>query len=214
MVGQAVQRSGQWARALRAAAFGVACLVALGSCAYVPVAVEGVQPREQGPDRSDNPWLFVPVGAWITRDSVTPIAVGSCAGEACPSRIAVAVVEVRGAEARALQRTLAQPATLARSIEAANRRRRTQVATANRGLPPAIAARRMPLRVAAATRSFRHRQASGFVLTIRRAEGQARAAHAAVLARTIQGRLKIVLVIGERPASVEMAAKAAAEANL
>jgi hypothetical protein len=200
--------------ALRASAFAFVSLVVLGSCAYVPVAVEGVQTREQGADRSDNPWMFVPVNAWITRDAVTPLAVGMCEGAACPSKIAVAVVEVRGRDARSLSRTLANPSALVRSIEAGNRRRRALVATANRSVPAAIAARRMPLRVSASSRPFRHRQASGFVLTIRRAEGQARAAHAAVLARTIRGRLKIVMVIGERPVSVEAAAKAAAEANL
>ncbi|QCK88013.1 hypothetical protein E8L99_20775 [Phreatobacter aquaticus] len=210
---EAVPASG-WRTALGRCAVALVALVLLGSCAYVPVAVEGVQIRAPGPDQGDSPWLFVPVGAWITRDAVTPIAVGMCEGAACPSKIAVAVVEVRGAEARALSRTLANPSILVRSIEAGNRRRRALVATSNRGVPAAIAARRMPLRVTASSRVLRHRQASGFVLTIRRAEGQARAAHAAVLARTVRGKLKIVMVIGERPASVEMAAKAAAEANL
>lgn len=199
---------------LGAAVLALASLLTLGSCAYVPVAVEGVDTRQPGPDRPDSPWIFVPTGAWITREAVTPIAVGMCEGAACPSKIAVAVVEVGGREARALSRTLAAPETLARSIEAGNRRRRALVAEANRRVPAALAARRMPLTVAASTRTLRHRQAAGFSLTIRRTAGPQRAAHAAVLARQVRGRLKVVIVVGERQASVEMAAKAAAEANL
>lgn len=201
-------------QAMRAAATGAAALLLLASCAYAPVAVEGLQPPETGADRGDSPWIFVPVGMWLTRDTVAPRAVGMCELPACPTKVAVAVFEARGAEARGLQRSLRNPSELARMLVAGNQTRRRLVAESNRSVPAAIAARRMPRRVAASAQRLRHRGFSGFTLTIRRAEGQARTAHAAVLARPQGNRIRVVVVVGERPGTVDTAVKAAADANL
>ncbi|QCI62889.1 hypothetical protein [Phreatobacter stygius] len=200
--------------AMRAAATGAAALLLLASCAYAPVAIEGLAPVEIGSDRSDNPWMFVPVGIWLTRDTVEPRAVGMCETAACPSKVAVAVFEARGAEARSLTRSLRNPSEVARIVVSGNQTRRRLVAEANRSVPAEIAARRMPKRVDARAQRLRHRGFSGFTLTIRRTEGTERVAHAAVLARARRDRLRVVVVVGERPGAVEATVKAAAEANL
>lgn len=199
----------------RAGFLAVAGLVMLASCAYMPVAVDGIRSQpEAGAQASENPWVFVPVGAWITRDTVTPVSVGMCEGEACPTRIAVAVVEARGAEAASLARTLRQPPALASRLEESNRRRIALVAEANRRVPAAVAARRMPHRIAASARSLRHRNFSGFSMVMRRASDGGRVAHAAVLGRQRGRALRLVIVIGPSAQQVENAAKSAAAANL
>ncbi len=208
-------RAGEAFRLLRAGFLAVFATVVLASCAYLPVQVDGVRSQaEFGPNGSENPWVFVPVGAWITRDSVTPVAVGMCPGGACTSRIAVAVVDVRGAEARALARSLAAPSGLVSRVQEGNRRRRALVAAANRRVPAAIAAQRMPRRVAASARTLRHRSFSGFVMTIRRQGDASRTAHSAVFGRQQGGTLRIVVVVGAGAQQVESAARSAADANL
>ena len=201
-------------QAMRAAATAAAALLLLASCAYAPVAVEGLQTPEIGADRGESPWIFVPVGLWLTRDTIEPRAVGMCEQPACATKVAVAVFEARGAEARGLQRSLRNPQDLARMLVAGNQNRRRLMAESNRSVPAAIAARRMPRRVAASAQRLRHRGFSGFTLTIRRLEGQARMAHAAVLARPHGGSIRVVIVVGERPGTVDAAVKAVADANL
>ncbi|WP_164311293.1 hypothetical protein, partial [Streptococcus pneumoniae] len=85
---------------------GVAALTMLASCAYAPVVVEGLRPVDGSGEGGGNPWMFVPVGIWLTRDTVVPRAVGMCETETCPAKVAVAVFEARGAEARSLARSL------------------------------------------------------------------------------------------------------------
>lgn len=200
---------------LRAGFLAIVATVMLASCAYVPVAVDGVAMRPDPAAREgENPWVFVPTGAWITRDTMHPISVGMCAGASCPERIAVAVVEAKGAEARTLARSLRQPASLVTRLVEGNRRRIALAAQANRTVSPAVAARRSPPRVAAHTRFFRHRALSGFTMEMRRDSGAARSAHAAVLGRQRGGVVKVVIVIGEKPEQVEAAARTVADANL
>lgn len=200
---------------LRAGFLAVVATVMLASCAYMPVAVDGVASRaEPGAQSSDNPWIFVPVGAWITRENATPVSVGLCPDAACPSQIAVAVIDVRGAEARALARSLAAPASLATRFDEGNRRRRALAAAALRRAPAAVAAQRMPRRAAASVRSIRHRNFSGFAMAMRRAGDRTRDAHAVVFGRQRAGGLRVVVVVGPRAAQVEAAARSAAEANL
>ncbi|MCZ8314479.1 hypothetical protein [Phreatobacter sp.] len=204
---------------LRAGFLAVVGVVMLASCAYVPVAVDGVSVR---PDvaagaASDNPWIFVPANGWITRDTVIPVSVGACAATSCPQKVAVAVIEARGAEARALARSLNDPRSLVTRISEGNRRRIALVTQAQRGVPRATAARRIPYRVVSRTAAFRHRTLSGFTLEMRRAaagRNEARPAHAAVLARSRGGTVKLVLVIGERAGQVQATARAVADANL
>lgn len=203
---------------LRAGFLAVVATVMLASCAYVPVAVDGVAVRPDvaaGP-ASENPWIFVPANGWITRDTVTPVSVGACAASACPQKVAVAVIEARGAEARALQRSLSSPSGLATRLVEGNRRRIALVTQAQRGVPRALAARRIPQRITARSASFRHRSLIGFTLEMRRAatgRSEARPAHAAVLARAQGGTLKLVVVIGERAGPVQATARTVADAN-
>lgn len=205
---------GNLALFLRGALAAVA-LTALSSCAYLPVAVEGVDlrpPATAGAD--DNPWLFVPVRAWITRDSVTPVSVGLCDRAHCGQRIAVAVVDVSGAEARRLARSLQDPQSLARRLLEGNRRRMAMVAAANRAVPAALAAQRMPRPVAVETGRIRHGGFSGFTLAMRQAGRGGRPAHAAVLARSRGPALRVVVVIGPDAGPVGEAARTVAAANL
>jgi hypothetical protein len=200
---------------LRAGFLSVVATVVLASCAYVPVAVDGVATRPDLAAREgENPWVFVPAGAWITRDTARPVSVGMCAAPACSDRIAVAVVEARGREARTLARSLREPAGLVTRLMEGNRRRIALVAQANRSVSAEVAARRTPLRVAARTRPLRHRAFSGFTLEMRRESGPARAAHAAVLGSQRAGVLKVVIVIGEKPEQVAAAIRTVADANL
>lgn len=200
---------------LRAGFLAFVALVLLSSCALVPVAVEGLPTRGEPAAQEDgNPWVFVPVGAWITRDTVTPVSVGMCDGAACPMPVAVAVVEARGAEAQRLALTLNRPSDLAGRLAEGNRRRIALVAAANRTVAAEIAARRLPRKVAVSTRALRHRRFSGFSLAMHRQEDGGRAAHAAVLGRQRGRALRVVVVVGPNAAQVESAARAAAEANL
>jgi hypothetical protein len=210
-----VPPAGETFALLRAGFLAIVATVMLTSCAYVPVAVDGVSTRPDLAAREgENPWVFVPAGAWITRDTVRPVSVGMCAAPACPERIAVAVVEARGVEARTLARSLRQPAGLVTRLVEGNRRRIALVAQANRTVSPEVAARRTPQPVAAHTRPFRHRALSGFTMEMRRASGATRTAHAAVLGRQAGGVLKVVIVIGEKREQVEAAARTVADANL
>lgn len=200
---------------LRAGFLAVFATVVLASCAYVPVAVEGVATRPDIAMRdAENPWIFVPAGAWITRDTVTPVSVGACPVPACPERVAIAVVEARGSEARTLLRSLRQPGDLVTRLAAGNRRRIALVTAAQRSVPATIAARRIPYRVASRTRPLRHRAFTGFQLEMRRQSGPARIAHAAVLGRQRGPAVKVVVVIGETAAQAEAAVKRVADANL
>ncbi|WP_439575973.1 hypothetical protein [Phreatobacter sp.] len=199
---------------LRGALAAVAMLL-LASCAWLPVTVDGVDVRPvAGSEPSDSPWLFVPVRAWITRDTVTPVSVGLCDRPGCPQRIAVAVVDVRGREARTLARSLRQPQDLARLMLDGNRRRIALVAAANRSVPGAIAARRMPRRVAAQARRLRHGTFAGFTLAMSRAERGERPAHAAVLARQRGTTIRVVIAVGAAAGPVADAVKVVAAANL
>lgn len=206
--------SGTLALLMRGALMAMA-MTLLASCAYVPVAVEGLDVRPvAGASADDNPWLFVPVRAWITRETATPVSVGLCDRPHCAQRIAVAVVDVRGGEARTLARSLREPQALARRMLEGNRRRIALVAAANRSVPATVAARRMPRRVAVEARRFRHGAFAGFTLTMRRAGRGDRPAHAAVLARPRGSALRVVVVIGAAAAPVAEAARAVAAANL
>lgn len=206
--------SGSLALFLRGAFMAMAMML-LASCAYVPVAVEGVALRH-GPaaESDDNPWLFVPVRAWITRHTATPVSVGLCDRAHCPQRVAVAVVDVGGREARVLARSLNDPRALVRRIVEGNRRRIALVAAANRTVPAAIAARRMPRRVAVEARRLRQGAFSGFTLAMRRVERGERPAHAAVLARRRGTTLRVVVVIGPAAGPVADTVRAVAAANL
>jgi hypothetical protein len=200
---------------LRAGFLAIFATVVLASCAYVPVAVEGMTTRPDIAARdADNPWVFVPTGAWITRDTVTPVSVGACPAAACPERIAVAVIEARGAEARTLMRSLRQPSGLVTRLAEGNRRRIALVTAAQRQVPAAVAARRMPHRVASRTRPLRHRTFTGFQLEMRRENGPARSAHAAVLGRQNGPTVKVVIVIGDKAGPVADAVRMVADANL
>jgi hypothetical protein len=204
---------------LRAGFLAIVATVVLASCAYVPVAVDGVsvRPDVAAVPAPDTPWIFAPANGWITRDTVTPVSVGACAAAACPQKVAVAVIAVRGAEARTLQRSLGNPSGLVTRLVEGNRRRIALVTQAQRGVPRALAARRIPQRVTARTAGFRHRNLTGFTLEMRRiaaGRSQARPAHAAVLARSQAGALKLVIVIGETAGAVQTTARAVADANL
>lgn len=201
-------------RLLRAGFLAVAGLWLLASCAYVPVAVEGLPVRpDPAAQSSDNSWIFVPVGAWITRETVRPVSLGMCGGAGCPGQISVAVVDLTGEDARRAERSLSQPAGLARELEAGNRRRIALVRAAQRNVPARIAQGRIPPEVAASVQRFVHGRFQGFRLTMRRADGS-RLSHAAALSRRRAGALRVVLVIGPNAEQVETAAKMAAQANL
>lgn len=202
-------------RLLRAGFLAVLGLGLLASCAYVPVAVDGLPVRpDAAAQSSDNPWIFVPVGAWITRETARPVSVGLCGGNGCPGQIAVAVVDLTGEDARRAERTLRQPAGLAREIEAGNRRRIALVRAAQRSVPAALAQRRLPPEVAASVQRLPQGRFQGFRLSLRRAADGSRLSHAAVLSRRRAGALRVVIVIGPNAQQVETAAKMAAEANL
>ncbi|AVO45430.1 hypothetical protein [Phreatobacter cathodiphilus] len=209
------EAAGDTFQLLRAGFLAVFATVVLASCAYVPVAVEGVATRPDIAARdAENPWIFVPAGAWITRDTVTPVSVGACPTPACPERVAIAVVEARGPEARTLARTLRQPGPLVTRLAEGNRRRIALVTAAQRNVPAAVAARRIPHRVASRSRPFQHRAFTGFRLEMRRETGPARTAHAAVLGRRQGDTVKVVVVIGETAAQAEATARTVADANL
>jgi hypothetical protein len=95
----------------RAFSFGLALLLALAGCGYIPRPVEGVPP---GP-----PWEALPLGKWLAEDRAEPQALSFCAPPECRPGLAVAVVRLKGQDAETTDRVMKKPAVLAQVLRSA-----------------------------------------------------------------------------------------------
>lgn len=100
---------------------GALALLAVSGCLDLGLVGDvAFAPRVPGLP-ADQPWVSMPVGAWLTGSGVEPRAISACFAEACQPRAVVALFRAEGAEARALARVLDDPAALSRAV--AGRRR-------------------------------------------------------------------------------------------
>jgi len=159
---------------------------ALGACHLVPQAVRGV-PFEE-------PWLVLPLRSWLAENRAEPEAIALCRPPVCGPGLVVGVVRLSGREADLAEGALRSPERLARALSTPKDPKST-VQTA---------ATAKPL-VAGASR--------GLTLTLQRRDGT-HPAYGAVLAHRFGADLRMVLVIGEDPDSVENTARRVAREHM
>jgi hypothetical protein len=165
-----------------------ALTLATTACTSIPRHLDGVPGAA--------PYTAFPLRSWLAEDRIEPTAVVACASDECPQRIAVGVFRASGREADALAATLKDPQALARAL--LDRKR----------LSPAIrpATRKTPakLRIATAVEAkrFNDGEASGFMLSLGRADGEGRPAYGAALGRRSGESLEVVLVVGDDESAV------------
>src|SRR3712207_49644 len=82
----------------------------LAACNLYPRAVQGVPVGE--------PWFALPLGEWLGEGRAEPEAMAACRPPACGPGLAVSVVRVSRTDAAVAERLLADPAPLARALEA------------------------------------------------------------------------------------------------
>jgi hypothetical protein len=159
---------------------------ALAACHLSPRAVQGVPFAE--------PWLVLPLATWFAEDRAHPEAIALCRPPVCGPGLVVGVVRLAGREAEAAAAALRDPAKLARALS----------------MPKEPKA---PVRTTASAKPIEAGPARGFSLTLHRPDGS-RAAHGAVLGQRFGPDLRLVLVIGEEPGSVEASARRVAREHL
>lgn len=149
------------------------CLdVGLISEVAFPPTVPGLPP--------DQPWVALPVGAWVTEGGIRADGVAGCFAAGCAPQAAVGLFRAEGDDAQAVARVLADPERLARYVAGTS--------------GPVRGARRPAARTAVSVERLRSGEASGFVIRIVRPDG-GHMATGIVLAR-IRGRsTTFVLVI-------------------
>ncbi len=171
-------------------------LLAITACAYIPRPVAGIPAAP--------PWTALPLRNWLAEDRGEPEAVAACFSAECPQRLAVGVFRLDGPQARASEAVLADPERLVRHL-----RQPAEEASGGRGAAKA----RQPVRTIASARALSAGGYEGFALTLGRADGTRRPAHAAALGMRNGDALRIVLVVGEDPAAVEATARQVAIAS-
>jgi hypothetical protein len=165
-----------------------ALTLATTACTSIPRHLDGVP--------GTSPFTALPLRSWLAEDRIEPTAVVACASDECPQRIAVGVFRASGREADALAATLKDPQALARALR--DRKR----------LSPAIraATRKTPAKPRIATaveaKPFDDGEASGFMLSLGRADGEGRPAYGAALGRRSGESLEVVLVVGDDESAV------------
>jgi hypothetical protein len=170
----------------RALSFG-ALLGALAACAYIPRPVEGVPPGA--------PWAALPLRSFLAEDRAEPEAMAICRPPECSPGLAVAVVRLRGRAAEEAEAVLRQPDRLARALE-----------------EPGGKARKV--QSSATVSPVDEEGYRGFALTLGRRDGSKRPAYGEALGRRIGAELRVVLVIGESPESVDATARRVAREHL
>jgi hypothetical protein len=172
----------------RASLFGlVAGLLAIGSCGYVPRAVEGVPPGA--------PWEALPLRKWLAEDRAEPEALAFCAPPECRPGLVVGVVHLRGKDAAAAAAVLRNPGLLAQAL---------------RARPP----RATSARTVVAVEPLGESPYSGFAISLAPAGGGKSPAYGAAFGRLDGDELHLVLAIGEERESVQATARRVAEGEL
>ena len=93
--------------------------LAVGSCAYLPEAPQGLE----GGQADD--FIALPVRAWLLRDDVRAVTMAGCLVEPCSARMGVAVFDMSGNAARDIGRAVADPERVRADILRRDREDRT-----------------------------------------------------------------------------------------
>ena len=164
--------------AVLAAAF---CGLGLAGCVDLDLTSSVAFPPDVPGLDISQPWVRLPVDAWVSEGGIEPVAIAGCFAPSCSPPGAIGLFRARGSVAERLAREAGEPGRLARALME-GKPRQTVRATAPR---PKIAADAEPLREGA----WR-----GFALHLSRQDGS-RAAHAAVLTRMAGGVLTALVVV-------------------
>lgn len=170
-----------WSLAGRAgmAALVTAGLVGVGGCLELSLVREVAFPEIVPGLAAEQPWIHLPVGAWVTEGGIAPRAIAACFDPACAPQAAVAVFVAEGPDAQRLDAVAARPERLVRSLS----ERRAPKGKAKP--PPDTEARATP---------FRTGGYAGFAIRIARRDGGKSAAGVALTSR--QGRrTRVILVV-------------------
>lgn len=139
-----------------------------------PPGLQGLAP--------DQPWLFLPVGVWVTEGEIEARAVAGCLAPTCTVQAGVGLFEARGRAARQIAALIARPDDLAREVV--------------RGRGPGVARSRAPSEVA--VERIRETGHDGLAVRISRRDGS-RAAYGIVLAAARPGSTTVLVVIAPTP---------------
>lgn len=150
---------------------------------------------------ADAEWIVFPVERWYARERGEPEGLVACIDAACPNRLMVGVVRLRGEAAREARRALDDPRRLAAFLLAQDRDDEIEVRRAIRTLVDV-----RPLEAGGLT---------GFAVVITGEGPRAgRTAHGAALARVDGTELQIALSIGDDADAVEAAVRQIARETL
>lgn len=170
---------------LGAAALLAAAAVGLGGCLDGGLASSVAFPPDIPGLVPDQPWVRMPVDAWVADGPVEAVALAACFSQSCAPQAAVGLFRARGREGERLARIADDPERLARAV------------LAGRPRPRGAAARPRPP-VAASAERIREAGWRGFSLHLGRRDGS-RGAHAAVLTRQAGGTVTVVMVVSPAP---------------
>ena len=147
--------------------------LSLVSAVAFPPWVPGLDPGQ--------PWVSLPVEAWVQEGELDAVAVAGCFSPACAPAAAVGIYRARGTEAARLRVVADDPDRLARALL--------------RPPPPRPGRARATVRATAEAELWREGGRTGFTVRLARSDGS-RAAHgAALLLDGPDGALTIVLVV-------------------
>ncbi len=131
---------------------------------------------------SDQPWLLLPVGVWVTEGEIEARAVAGCLEPACAVQAGIGLFEARGRAASEIAARIARPDDLAREVA-----RRRPVSRTTSRVPSEVAVERI--------REAGH---DGVAVRIARRDGS-RAAYGIVLAAAHPGSTTVLVVIASTP---------------
>jgi hypothetical protein len=141
------------------------------------------------------PWFALPLKRWLAEDRAEPEALAVCRRPECGPAMVVSVLRVTGPDADIAEAVLGRPERLRAALED-------------------MKGRKSKVRSVAQVRRIEDGAFQGFALSLGRADGERRPAHAAALGRRAGAGLRLVLVIGEDEDAVEAAVRRVAAQHL
>ena len=170
------------ARPRAASLLGAGLLVGLSAgCLDLSFVADVVFPATVPGLPSDQPWVSLPVGAWLVDGAVEPRAISACVEATCQPQAAVGLFRATGPDAARLASSLADPAGLLSSLA-----QRRSGERARSGVVRTIA------RVAA--EPYREGAFSGIRVRLTRPDGS-RPASGIALAASRAGALTVVVIV-------------------
>jgi hypothetical protein len=133
---------------------------------------------------TDQPWISLPVGAWLLEGDLAANAVAACASPACPAPSVVGLFTAKGRSGTDLAAAVDRPERLVRALQERSERR-----DAKRAGP-----RRPEIVATVAAERLREGAFSGVLVRLSRPDGSRPAVGAAVTARRA-GAVAVVVVV-------------------